>query len=74
MKTKSSPSAWEQVQMAAKLADLTEEHYRTLLTMSAILELLVDKGLITREELQAKTEQLDDQLESLISASLHPMA
>ncbi|MDQ6421926.1 hypothetical protein RB620_21080 [Paenibacillus sp. LHD-117] len=69
-----TPAAWEQVQLAAKLADLKEDHYRTVLTLSAMLELFIDKGLLSREELTAKAEQLDEQLESLISASLHPMA
>lgn len=67
-------SAWEQVQLAAKLADLKEDHYRTVLTLSAMLELFIEKGLLTREEVSAKAEELDNQLESLISASLHPMA
>lgn len=70
----STPAAWEQVQLAAKLADLKEDHYRTVLTLSAMLELFIDKGLLSREELTAKAEQLDEQLENLISASLHPMA
>ncbi|WP_168123309.1 hypothetical protein [Paenibacillus sp. HB172176] len=69
-----SNAAWEQVQLAAKLADLKDEHYRTVLTLSAMLELLIDKGLLSREELAAKAEALDAQLESLISSSLHPMA
>ncbi|MEK3884288.1 hypothetical protein [Paenibacillus sp. PL2-23] len=75
MKSNAKPSpVWEHVQLAAKLADLKDDHYRTVLTLSAMLELFVDKGIITREELAAKAEALDEQLESLISASLHPMA
>lgn len=74
MKPKAS-TAWENVQLLAKLADLKEEHYRTVLTLSAMLELLVEKGLLTHEELSARSNQIDAQLESLISsASLHPMA
>jgi hypothetical protein len=72
MKSK-TPAAWEHVQLAAKLADLKEDHYRTVLTLSAMLELFIDKGMITREELSLKAEALDRQLESLISASVHPM-
>lgn len=72
---KSRPSnAWEQVQLAAKLADLKEEHYETVLALSAMLELLIDKGLLTREELTAKAGELDAQLDALISVSPHPMA
>ncbi|GKU77193.1 hypothetical protein [Paenibacillus sp. L3-i20] len=73
MKSISNP-AWEQVQLIAKLADLKEEHYRTVLTLSAMLELFIDKGILSREELDAKAESLELQLDSLISASLHPMA
>ncbi|MFF2889235.1 hypothetical protein [Paenibacillus sp. NPDC057967] len=72
MKTKPSP-AWEHVQLVAKLADLKEEHYRTVLTLSAMLELFIEKGILSREELENKAEALDSQLESLISASLRPM-
>ncbi|MBH5319366.1 hypothetical protein I6N90_16320 [Paenibacillus sp. GSMTC-2017] len=72
MKSMPSP-AWEQVQLVAKLADLKDEHYRTVLTLSAMLELFLDKGILTREELDAKAESLESQLDSLISASLHPM-
>ncbi|RJE83272.1 hypothetical protein D3P07_25235 [Paenibacillus sp. 1011MAR3C5] len=72
MKTKPS-QAWEHVQLAAKLADLKEEHYRTVLTLSAMLELFIEKGILSREELESKAEALDAQLESLISASLRPM-
>lgn len=67
-------AAWEHVQLAAKLADLKEDHYRTVLTLSAMLELFIDKGILTREELAAKSDSLDAQLESFISSPLHPMA
>jgi hypothetical protein len=74
MKPKAT-TAWENVQLLAKLADLKEEHYRTVLTLSAMLELLVEKGLLTHDELTTRSNQIDAQLESLISsASLHPMA
>ncbi|WP_338553734.1 hypothetical protein [Paenibacillus sp. KS-LC4] len=76
-KPSSIPSAWEHVQLGAMLADLKEEHYRTVLTLSALLELLLEKGIITLEELQAKTSQLDgqmdEQLQKLISSSLRPI-
>jgi hypothetical protein len=73
MKAK-TPAAWEHVQLAAKLADLKDDHYRTVLTLSAMLELFIEKGILSREELTAKETALDEQMESLISASLHPMA
>jgi hypothetical protein len=73
MKTNTIP-AWEHVQLAAKLADMKEEQYRTVLTLSSMLELLVDKGLLTREELTAKAAALDAELDELIFSPRHPMA
>jgi hypothetical protein len=67
-------TALEHLNLAAKIADLKEDHYRTLLTVSAVTELLIDKGLITREELELKAASLDHELEELIVGSLHPMA
>lgn len=71
-----APPAWEQVALTAKLADLQEQHYRTLLSLSAMLELLVDKGLLTRAEIEAKAaalEAADSGMPELISALSHPM-
>ena len=68
-----SSSVRDHLNLVAKLADLKEEHYRILLTLSAVAELLIDKGLITRQELELKTAALDTELDDLIVASLHPM-
>ncbi|GGF93997.1 hypothetical protein [Paenibacillus abyssi] len=70
---KTHVSAWEQVNLAAKVADLKDDHYRTLLSLSAILEILIEKGLLTQEELEQKTVHLDQELGAVIAASLHPM-
>ncbi|AJY74860.1 hypothetical protein [Paenibacillus beijingensis] len=75
--THSAPPAWEQVSLIAKFADLQEQQYRTLLTLSAMLELLVDKGLLTRAEIESKADALkaaDSGMLALISALSHPMA
>ncbi|WP_125666593.1 hypothetical protein [Paenibacillus baekrokdamisoli] len=66
-------SVRDHLNLVAKLADLKEDHYRILLTLSAVTELLIDKGLITRQELELKTAALDTELDDLIVASLHPM-
>ncbi|MFD0621370.1 MULTISPECIES: hypothetical protein [Paenibacillus] len=49
----------DHVNLVAKLADLKEEHYRNTLALCTLIELLVDKGLFTREEIAAKANELD---------------
>ncbi|AWB46680.1 hypothetical protein DCC85_22575 [Paenibacillus sp. CAA11] len=56
----SSFSPIRELQVLAKLADLKDDHYHNLLTLSALMELLVDKGILTREEIQQKLDKLDE--------------
>jgi hypothetical protein len=64
--------AWEHVKLAAAVADLKDDHYQSLLMLSSMLELLVEKGLLTREELADKAATLDRELTAAISASPRP--
>lgn len=52
-------SHFDEVQMIAKLADLKEDHYQTSLLLSTITELLIDKGILTKDEIREKAAQLD---------------
>jgi len=63
-------TAMEEVHMASKLADLKEEHYRNTLALSTMIELLVDKGILTREEVERKAAELD----SFMADPPYPMA
>jgi len=58
-------SAMDEVRMAAKLADLKDEHYRNTLALSTLIELLVDKGVVTREEVERKAAELDSSMAHL---------
>jgi hypothetical protein len=49
----------EQVDYIGKLADLKEQHYQNTLILSAILELLLEKGLLTHQDVEKKAEELD---------------
>ncbi|MFB5676934.1 hypothetical protein ACE3NQ_21095 [Paenibacillus terreus] len=60
----------EDVGIVAKLADLKEEHYRNTLALSTLIELLVEKGLLTREEVESKAAELD----SFMAHLPYPMA
>jgi len=72
--TSPSSAALDHLNLTAKLADLKDDHYRILLALGALSELLIEKGLLTKEELEQKAAMLDVKLEVLIDASLHPMA
>lgn len=52
-------NAWEQVAWAGQIADLKEQHYRTILLASALAELLIEKGLVTPEEIAARASLLE---------------
>ncbi|MEO3945769.1 hypothetical protein [Gorillibacterium sp. CAU 1737] len=52
-------NAWEQVNWAGQLADLKEQHYRALLLVSALTELLMEKGICTPEEIALRASRLE---------------
>lgn len=54
----------EQIEWIGKLADLKEGHYQHSLLISAILELLMDKGLLTAQEIADKVHSLEQQDEA----------
>jgi hypothetical protein len=56
------PSPLQDVHIIAKLADLQETDYHNTLVLHAVIELLMEKGILTREELLAKTRELDQTL------------
>ncbi|MCP3775211.1 hypothetical protein NLX71_18225 [Paenibacillus sp. MZ04-78.2] len=49
----------DEIAWIAKLADLKEDHYRNSLLLGALLELLLEKGLLTPQELAAKIHTLE---------------
>lgn len=60
----------DEVHLIAKLADLKESHYSHSIVLSALIELLIHKGIITAAELQSKTKEVDDMLTPIPS---HPI-
>ncbi len=50
-----------EVDIIAKLADLREVDYHNTLVLHSIIEILIEKGVLTREEILAKARQLDSQ-------------
>ncbi|KEO84971.1 hypothetical protein [Tumebacillus flagellatus] len=60
-----------EVDIIAQLADLKEVDYKNTLVLTAIVELLVDKGLLTRQEVIQKARQLDTDLSLELDRSLY---
>jgi len=51
--------ARETIDLYATLADMKEVDYKAALAIAALIDLLVAKGLITREEMAKRALQLD---------------
>lgn len=62
------PSAWigSFLDVAAKLSDLREDNYRQLLALSTLIELLVEKGIVSPEEMRMKAAEMEDELDAMI--------
>lgn len=55
-------SVLDEVNLIAKMADLQEIDYQNTLILHAMIELLIQKGLITKDELLAQARAIDKQL------------
>ncbi|MFC5468307.1 hypothetical protein ACFPPD_06210 [Cohnella suwonensis] len=54
---------WQFLDLASQMSEMKHEHYRQLLAISTLIELLVDKGLLTPEEIRAKAAQMEAELD-----------
>lgn len=52
-------NTWETVQWTSQLADLKEQQYRSTLLICALAELLMEKEILTREEIAQMASQLE---------------
>ncbi|AZK45624.1 hypothetical protein [Paenibacillus lentus] len=52
-------SPMNEVNILAKLADLKEDHYQQLLALSAMMELLIEKGVLSRDEIAQRAFELE---------------
>lgn len=49
----------DEVNLIGKLADLKTSHYHNSLILSALIDLLVEKGVITMHEIQTKADEMN---------------
>lgn len=52
----------EEVKQGAFIADLKEATYHNALLMAALIDLLVEKGVVTRKEVSETANMLDQEL------------
>jgi len=52
-------TARETILLNATLADMKETDYKNILGITALIELLVEKGIITKAELASRARKLD---------------
>ncbi|MGA9174629.1 MAG: hypothetical protein WBZ33_11725 [Thermoactinomyces sp.] len=58
-KPESPHKRYHEVDLGAQLADLKLDYYKQTLLLTALLELLIDKGLIERNEFAALVKGID---------------
>lgn len=52
--------SFDKIDIYAKIGDLKDIDYRNTLAIATIIEILVDKGIITRQEFAQKAYTLDN--------------
>lgn len=52
-------TARETLHLYASLADMKDVMYKNTLGLTALIDLLVEKGVITKEEIAARAQMLD---------------
>ncbi|MDK8181260.1 hypothetical protein [Paenibacillus sp. UMB4589-SE434] len=50
---------WSDIDLIGKIADLKHDNYRLTLAVSTMMELLVEKGLLTHDDISRKAADLD---------------
>ncbi len=50
---------WAEIDLIGKIADLKNDQYRLTLAVSTLMELLVEKGVITKDDISSKASELD---------------
>ena len=60
---KTSGYGWHFLDLASQVSDMKHDHYKQLLAISTLIELLVEKGLLTPDEIREKAEQMETELD-----------
>jgi hypothetical protein len=60
---KSTSYGWHYLDLASQISDLKHDHYRQVLAVSTLIELLVEKGILTPDEIREKAALMEEELD-----------
>jgi hypothetical protein len=60
---RTSTSGWHYLELASQVSEMKHDHYRQLLALSTLIELLVEKGILTPDEIRDRAEQMESELD-----------
>ncbi|TFE25397.1 hypothetical protein [Cohnella luojiensis] len=60
---RSTEYGWHFLDLASQVSDMKHDHYRQLLAVSTLIELLVEKGLLTPDEIRDKAAEMEAELD-----------
>jgi len=59
---KTADYGWQFLELASRMSEMKHDHYRQLLAVSTLIELLVEKGLLTQDEIRSKASEMEAEL------------
>ncbi|MFC4601376.1 hypothetical protein [Cohnella hongkongensis] len=59
---KTAEFGWRFLDLASQVSEMKQDNYKQLLALSTLIELLVEKGLLTAEEIREKSSEMEAEL------------
>ncbi|OXS56606.1 hypothetical protein B1A99_19990 [Cohnella sp. CIP 111063] len=59
---KTAEFGWRFLDLASQVSEMKHDNYKQLLALSTLIELLVDKGILTPEEIRQKASEMEAEL------------
>ncbi len=60
---KTTAYGWQYLELVSQVSDMKHDQYRQLLALSTLIELLVEKGILTPDEIREKATQMEAELD-----------
>jgi hypothetical protein len=60
---KTTSYGWHYLDLVSQISDMKHDHYRQVLAVSTLIELLVEKGILTPDEIREKAALMEEELD-----------